>query len=441
MGDADAIPQPSPRKWRFPLAARVLVGVALGMLVGMRFGTEPIVGGVSTEQLGALGFLVIQLLKAFATPLVMLAVLDAFMSTRIGARSGVRLMAICAANVGVAMLIGLAILNVAQPGRAWMGRLEELEAQVGGTAPTAPPGTKPSLDPLANLAAHVPESLVDPFLRNDVIAVVVVGLLLGAALRRIKDRETGEGAAGILAVERVIRVAYEAVMTALLWVAEIIPFAVFGLVAKVVGKSGLGVFALLWIFLATMLAGLLIHAFGYYLLAAWLVGRRSPRAYLGKGLEAIVTGFSCNSSLATMPVTLRCLAGMGVSERSARLSACVGTNFNNDGIMLYEAMAALFLCQALGIPLDLGQQVTVVLASIMVGVGIAGIPEAGLIILPLVLQAAGLPAAIVVAAIPLIAAVDWIIARVRTVVNVMADMLVAILLDRVDPPDTGGVSP
>jgi DAACS family dicarboxylate/amino acid:cation (Na+ or H+) symporter len=434
MTKGDEIPQPSrARKWRFPLAARVVTGVLLGILAGVLFGTRPIVPGVSTEQLGALGLLVIRLLKAFATPLILLAILDSFLRTRIRARSGLRLLAICAVNVSVAMLIGLTVLNLVQPGRAWQGRVEQLEAQVGGTAPAAPPGSKPSLDPVANIAAHVPESLVEPFLHNDVIAVVVVGLLLGAALRRIKDRgPTGDA---IVAVEHGVGVAYEIVMTALLWVAEIIPFAVFGLVAMVVGKSGLAVFSVLWIFLATMLAGLLLHAFGYYLLAAWLVGRRSPRTYLGKGLEAIVTGFSCNSSLATMPVTLRCLARMGISERSARLSACVGTNFNNDGIMLYEAMAALFLCQALGIPLNLAQQVTIVLASVMVGVGIAGIPEAGLIILPLVLQAAGLPEAAVIAAIPLIVPVDWIIARVRTVVNVMADMLVAILLDRVDPPD------
>ena len=115
------------------------------------------------------------------------------------------------------------------------------------------------------------------------------------------------------------------------------------------------------------------------------------------------------------------------------MAACIGTNFNNDGIMLYEAMATLFLCQALGYDLSLGQQITVVLASVMAGVGIAGIPEAGLIILPLVLGAAGIPEATIAVAIPLIVPVDWIIARVRSGVNVMADMTVAMVLDRFEP--------
>ena len=120
---------------------------------------------------------------------------------------------------------------------------------------------------------------------------------------------------------------------------------------------------------------------------------------------------------------------MGVSDESARLSACVGTNLNNDGITLYEAMTALFLAQACGMDLSLSAQLAVVGEALMAGIGIAGIPEAGLIVLPLVLSAAGLPDWLVAAAIPLILPVDWLIARARSGVNVMSDMLVALLLD------------
>ncbi len=198
-----------------------------------------------------------------------------------------------------------------------------------------------------------------------------------------------------------------------------------------VARSGVAVFHALGGFLFVILLGLGIHSLIYYPLVAWLVGRKPPRVYLGGGADAILTGLSCNSSLATLPITLRCLTEkMGVSDESARLAACIGTNLNNDGITLYEAMAALFLAQAYGFDLSLGQQGVVVLASLMAGCGVAGIPEAGLIVLPLVLGAAGLPEQLIVVAIPLILPVDWIIARVRSGVNVMSDMLVAILLDR-----------
>ncbi len=85
------------------------------------------------------------------------------------------------------------------------------------------------------------------------------------------------------------------------------------------------------------------------------MGKKSPKVYLGQGADAIMTAVSCNSSLATVPVTLRCLERMRVSIQSARLAACVGTNLNNDGITLYEAMAALFLAQALGFDLPIAQ--------------------------------------------------------------------------------------
>ena len=111
---------------------------------------------------------------------------------------------------------------------------------------------------------------------------------------------------------------------------------------------------------------------------------------------------------------------------------------NNDGITLYEAMAALFLAQAIGMDLPFSKQMIIVISSIMAGAGIAGIPEAGLIVLPLVLGAAGFPDHVIAAALPLIIPVDWILARARSGVNVMADMLVAILLDVGYKPDREG---
>jgi DAACS family dicarboxylate/amino acid:cation (Na+ or H+) symporter len=128
---------------------------------------------------------------------------------------------------------------------------------------------------------------------------------------------------------------------------------------------------------------------------------------------------------------------MGVSQASARLSACVGTNFNNDGITLYEAMTALFAAQAFGYDLGLTQQAGVLLACLLASIGIAGLPGSGLIILQLVLVATGLPEHEVLAAFSLVLTVDWVLARVRSAVNVLGDMQVAILLDAGRPVAAG----
>jgi DAACS family dicarboxylate/amino acid:cation (Na+ or H+) symporter len=331
----------------------------------------------------------------------------------------------------MACAIGLLLMNTIEPGLAWRDRIEQLTARVSENPTSASPRSAPaaSLNPLQNLGTYIPQSLIEPLASNNVISVVLLALLFGAALRWFKERQGEDDVADIRPLEGFVSSAYQVLAKVLTWVVEVVPFAVFGLVAQVVGKTGLEIFADLGGFLGVITLGLGLHGLVYYPLAAWLGGGKSPRVYLKQGADAIMTGLSANSSLAAMPVTLRCLRHIGVSDSSARIAVCAGTNLNNDGITLYEAMAALFLAQALGYELGAGHQAIIVLSALMAGVGVAGIPEAGLIILPLVLSASGLPEVVVAAAIPLIAPVDWILARIRSGVNVLADMLVAILLD------------
>ena len=427
-----------PIKPKLPLYLQVSIGVAIGTLLGVVFGAQPyLFGGLTNETLGQLGMLVIRLLKTLATPLVFLAILDAFLQCDISFRHGGRLLAICGVNLLVAMLIGLTIMNVFTPGESWSGHIHELTAQLQGEADKIPVKTAPAgvtLNPLKNISGYIPENIVEPFFKNNVISVILLALLMGSALRYLKQHPFAGDNQGIDLLAKLITAGYQLFLRMLIWVILAIPYAITGVVAQVVGKSGLSVFVLLSIFLVTMLAGLLLHCFVYYPCIVRWVGKMPVKRYIGQGIDAIVMGFSTNSSLATVPVTLRCLTeNLGISQRSARLSALIGTNLNNDGIILYEAMAAIFMAQAMGYNLELSQQLLIVAASVMVGVGVSGIPEAGLIALPLVLSAIGLPEQLIALLIPLVATVDWIIARFRSVVNVMSDMLVAILLERLEP--------
>jgi DAACS family dicarboxylate/amino acid:cation (Na+ or H+) symporter len=279
------------------------------------------------------------------------------------------------------------------------------------------------------LGGYIPQSLLEPILNNNVISIVLMAILFGAALGSLKRDPPEHGAVELIPLEHSISAIYHLLVRVLGWVVKIVPLAVLCLVAQAVGKSGLGIFSDLAGYLGIIALGLCLHGFIYYPLVAWFAAGVSPRKYLGGGADAMLSGMSTNSSLATVPITLQCLKRMGVGDNSARLAACAGTNLNNDGVTLYEAMTALFLAQAIGLDLDASQQIVIVLAALMAGVGIAGVPEAGLIVLPLVLGAAGLPESVVAAAIPLIAPVDWILARLRSAVNVLSDMLVALLLD------------
>lgn len=410
-----------------PLWIQVAVALALGITLGAWAGSKPIIGGYGTEQLGRLGMLVIRALKTLAVPLVAVVVLDALLRFQIEGRQGLRLLRICLINVSVAMIIGLSLTNFLHPGRyltALFGPLMHGHAAADAKAP-------PRLDLVTGLESVIPSSVGGPFVENSVLSAALLALLLGAALRTLRTRRGAELAEASRRLEEIVQLVSEALQLGLAWVIKLVPFAAFALVAHAVGKAGLSALSGLWVFLAVILLGFVLHALVYYPAVAFLFGKRSPRVYLGGGRDAVTTALATNSSLATVPVTLRCLTQrMGVSEASARMSACLGTNLNNDGITLYEAMAVLIIAQASGIELGLGQQAVVVAASIMAGAGIAGIPEAGLVMLPTVLSAVGMPEVVVAAAIPLVMPVDWIIARARSAVNVLSDMLVAILLDR-----------
>jgi Na+/H+-dicarboxylate symporter len=429
-----------------PLSLRVVIAAAIGTALGVVFGRESYFPffDFGNRQLGQLGAVVIQLLKALAIPLIFLAILDAFIRTAMSFAQARRLIFFCVLNVLVAMTLGLTIMNTLEPGRQWVGKLDAMLADMSEplekgkeSAPGKPVAPEASLGLVNNVVGWIPKSVVDPFKDNNAIPVVLLAVFGGSALRRVRRIASSEDALEcIRTFERFLGGAYLVVLQMIEWVVQAVPFAVLGILADVVGKARLDVFGLLWAFLWTILLGLCIQAFIYYPLMAWLVGGKSPREYLGKGADSIINAFSFNSSLVALPLTLRCLDRMHVSPESARMAACIGTNLNNDGITLYEAMAALFLAQALGFHLGLEQQITIVLASIMAGAGIAGIPEAGLIVLPLVLGATGLSSEVVATVIPLLLTVDWIIARFRSAVNAMNDMLIAILIDARRPVET-----
>jgi DAACS family dicarboxylate/amino acid:cation (Na+ or H+) symporter len=366
-----------------------------------------------------------------ATPLIFFAILDAFVRTNITGRQGLKLICVCGLNIAVAFAIGLVILNIWKPGHAWREKFAEPPA--ASTSPAEPGPVKPSptasLSPLDIIRSFIPKSIAQPFLENMVLTVAMLAIFVGASLRSLKSTAAPDLLASLVTMDHLIVASFQIVLKLLLWLIELAPFAICLAVASVIGASGWSTFQLVGVFLLSICAGLALHALVYYPLSIWLVTGRSPTAIFRAGGSAILTGFSLNSSLATSPLTLEALRTLGVSDSSARLSACIGTNFNNDGITLYEAMTALFVAQAVGMAMTVTEQFTILLAALVGSMGIAGIPNSGLIILALVLKAARLPESAIQLAIPLVYSVDFLLARLRSAVNVMGDLQVAMLLD------------
>ena len=148
-------------------------------------------------------------------------------------------------------------------------------------------------------------------------------------------------------------------------------------------------------------------------------------------LRAIMTAFATASSSATLPVTMQCARENNIDPRARRFVLPLGSTINMDGTALYEAAAAMFIAQAYGIDMHLGQQSIIFITATLAAIGAAGIPEAGLVTLIIVLQAVGLP----LEGIALLLAVDWFLDRFRTATNVWGDAVGAAVLTRYLPPE------
>lgn len=389
-------------RWqRIPLYARIVMALVLGVMVGVLMGSHAAVLAVP-------GKLVLRLLGALAPPLILAAIVHTFMTTQLGGPLAMRLPRLLLLNTLVAIMVGLTVANIIQPGQG-----------AGLTPPSAHAEPTETANPLVAFLENVPKSLLGP-LGDDgkVIGVILIAVAFGIALRKERERPIGT-------VGHLVELFLESLIKILHWIIALVPFAVFGVVASIIGTEGFAPFKALGIFVLCVLLALAIQA-TYYLVRIRFGSWVRPVDLIRGGRDALVMAFSTASSTATMPVTYASLKErVGLRERSASMGALVGANFNNDGTALYEAMAALFIAQMIGLALSFQQQVVIVLTSILASVGAAGIPEAGLVTMTLVFNAVALP----VEYIPVLLTVDWLLDRCRTAINVMGDMNVSCLLD------------
>ena len=387
------------------LTGRILGAMALGVVAGVLIGP-------STAALGIAGKLFIQLIKVMAVPLVFFSIVDALVTTTITWGAARKLLSVVVINTTIALTIGLVLSNLVQPGQYFERSVENLQG--------AEPPKVDSIDLSKVISSIVPTSIVAPFAENNVISVVLLALLLGTALRQ--HLTAGQADYELVQVERLIRTVLSVWISGLMLLVRLVPFAVFCVTARTVGEYGFEPFKGLSLYIALAIVGMCLQIVVVYPLWIRLVGGISLKDFITAAKKPVVYAFGTNSSLATLPLTLDALDSLKVSKSSSRLGACIGTNLNNDGIVLYEAMAVLFVAQAFGFHLTLEQQILAAGMSLIAAVGVAGVPEAGVVSLSLVLTAVGLPLEIV----PLLLTVDWIVARMRSVTNVLSDMTVSI---------------
>lgn len=253
--------------------------------------------------------------------------------------------------------------------------------------------------------------------------LIVFSLAFGAVLTTV-----GKRAEPVIEVFNVIN---EVILKLVGYIMLFAPIGVFGLVAGKFGEVGWDAFQIELAktakYTITVLIGLAIHGLVVIPVLLHVLGRRLPFRYARQTGNAIVTAFSTASSSATLPVTMEAVEkNAGISNRIGGFVLPLGATINMDGTALYEAVAAIFIAQLYGVDLTVGTQVIIFLTAILASVGAAGIPQAGLVTMVMVLNAAGLPTE----GIANILAVDWFLDRFRTAVNVWGDAVACAVIGR-----------
>jgi len=448
----------------------IFFGMGLGVLIGIALGTLDHGGktyGVVFWLLDLFGrTFFMGALKMIIAPLILASIVSGVVSLReVGAlgRIGGRIAAYYVGTTCVAVLIGLLLVLVIQPGRrsaslelrarrrAYLSKREsEFERETGNSARRGEAFTesfrrwiyeKESVELAAEdrgkrweklEAARratpgrmFKESILKPMLENPFsslaggssLGIITFSLLLGIALVATgeKARSTADFFVGLNA----------AIMTITRWIMAAAPFCVMCIVGALVAEHGLRVFASLSWYCATVIAGIVCHVAFLFTLSA-VLARIGPRTLWRGVREAFLIAFATRSSAATLPVTLRCVTEkLRISPRIANFTLPVGATMNMDGTALYEGVAVIFLLQIYGgladVPVLLGGMVTflVFITAVLASVGAAAVPDAGLVTMVLVANAVGLP----VYYIPLIFAVDAFLDMFRTSTNVLGDIV------------------
>jgi len=385
------------------------------------------------------GDVFLRLLSMIVAPLILTSLITGVTGTgSAGAlgRLGGKTLAYYVTTSMLAIITGIVVFNIIQPGQG--ADLAVLQAgaepvHVDLSAQDQTLGTTLWNQVFVLIPSNPFSALSDPGNRS-ILGVIFFSILFGASIN-VVGGEKGK------LMAKFFSAGFDVMMQLTMAIIKLAPIGVLGFMLYAAAGKGLDVFAALGWYVLTVAIALSVHAFVTLPLLVLLMGRRSPMKYFNAMSPALLTAFSTASSNGTLPLTLTCVEKRaGISNRISSFVLPLGATINMDGTALYEAVAVLFIAQATGNELAIGNQVIVAVTALLASIGAAGIPYAGTVMMVVVLGAVGLP----VTYVGLILAVDRVLDMYRTAVNVWSDSTACAVVARLEglpPNDEAGAAP
>ncbi len=409
--------------FKLKLHWQILIALVLAGIIGRLITEDTSVLSVPLVSVfDFVGTMFINALKMLIVPLIassiVVGVAGIGSSSNLG-RLGGKTILFYASTTLFAILIGLFLVNLVQPGLV-DGQpardLLALDADVSDVQ--AKVGDKGAGDVVEIFLRMVPPNIIAAAAQGEMLGLIFFSILFGYFMTRLEHE----------AAEPLFRFwdgLFKVMMRMTEWVMAFAPIGVFGLVAETIVRTGFDAAGPLAVFALTVLGALAFHAVVTLPILVKLIARVSP-LWLYKAVSpALLTAFSTASSSATLPVTMDCLEkNVGASNKISSFVLPLGATVNMNGTALYECVAAMFLAQAYGLELTFGMQFSVVLIALVTSIGVAGIPSASLVAIAIILGAIGLP----VEAIGVLFVFDRILDMCRTSINVLGDATCATIV-------------
>ena len=390
----------------------MLIGISMGGVCGWVFGKEMLV----VEWIGEM---FLDTLKMLVIPLIvssMIVGITGLGDIRKVGKAGTITLIYFLSTSGIAVIAGIIVVNIVQPGLG-VELITDIPEKVAG---------KESIGITDILKSFVTPNLFQSMAKMEILPIIMFSLVFGGVLTTL-----GEKGKLVISVFDGINIAIMKIVHLIMYFA---PLGVFALISSKLGAAGGGDLFLAELlkigkFAVTVISGLLIHALITLPAILYFVAKQNPLTYFKNMSAALTTALSTASSAATLPVTIECVEEENkISRRTTLFVIPLGATVNMNGTALYESIAAIFIAQMVGIHLGLGDQVLIFLTATLAAIGAAGIPEAGLVTMVIVLQAVGLP----LEGIGMLLSIDWFLDRLRTSVNVWGDSIGAAVVDRLE---------
>lgn len=410
---------------------QILIGMLLGLVFG--FTMLQVNGGVEFVKnwINPLGIIFINLLKLIAIPLILASLIKGISDLKDISKFrniGVRTMLIFIVTTVIAITIGLVSVNIFNPGKGISTEtIEKLTStyatDTGVQDKIAEASAQKNTSPLQFVVDMVPDNIFSAMSNNKLmLQVIFFTVFLGISLLLIGEEKA-----------RPLKNIFDSLNDAVLKMVDLImqtaPIAVLALLANVVVSSGDPdlLYALLK-YAGVVVFGLFLMMV-FYCVVIVFTTKINPFWFLKKMIPAHVLAFSTSSSAATLPVTMKIVEEeLGVDQEVSSFVLPVGATVNMDGTSLYQGVAAVFIAQALGFPLEFSDQIMIVLTALLASIGSAAVPGAGMVMLVIVLESIGFPADKLAIGLALIFAVDRPLDMCRTIINVTGDAMVSIIV-------------